>query len=559
MYLNCHSYYSLRYGTLSPEQLVQTAKHFGITALALTDVNNTSVAEEFVRRCKDAGIKPLLGIDFFKNGQRLYTGIARSADGFCQLNRYLSDHSIDGKPLPDVFTASPLTPHSSLLIIYPKLIKPISQFKDHEYLGIRPEHVHGLFSSEVRHYPHKLLILNPVTFLDQEGYELHRLLQAIDLNTILSKLTPNDTAKKTEILQPPETLESFYQLYPKIIENTQRLVDSCEIELETGLQVNRQTFTGSKEGDFKLLEKLAVEGFKRRSLPPAPSQGGGVAPPQSSQLTQPFSKNGALVPPPWEGARGRLLHELQVICQMDFCAYFLITWDIVRYAQAAGYHHIGRGSGANSIVAYCLGITDVDPIELDLYFERFINKHRPSPPDFDIDFSWDERDDVTDYIFKRYGREHTALLATYSTFQFNAAVREVGKVYGLPKEEIDNFAEEVLKATGTQDVRYWKHENPKFKLKPPAAKGGGTSNVNRSLRDERECFRNCVTQRRTAHDALFTKTLRALRCCVAQNFEHQRTQQTRKVRNLPPAKHAISQPSFYQCERYFPTASFSLD
>lgn len=119
--------------------------------------------------------------------------------------------------------------------------------------------------------------------------------------------------------------------------------------------------------------------------------------------------------------------ELKTIAELDFAAYFLITWDIVRYAESAGYHHIGRGSGANSIVAYCLFITDVEPLELDLYFERFINPQRTSPPDFDIDFSWDGRDDVTDYIFKRYGREHTALLATYSTFQHAAVIRELGK------------------------------------------------------------------------------------------------------------------------------------
>ena len=116
----------------------------------------------------------------------------------------------------------------------------------------------------------------------------------------------------------------------------------------------------------------------------------------------------------------------------------------MRYARNAGYHHVGRGSGANSIVAYNLGITDVDPLELDLYFERFINPHRTSPPDFDIDFSWSERDDVTDYIFKRYGIEHTALLATYNTFKGRSIIRELGKVFGLPKNDIDLIVEEPL-------------------------------------------------------------------------------------------------------------------
>ncbi|MCF8438774.1 MAG: DNA polymerase III subunit alpha [Saprospiraceae bacterium] len=447
VYLCSHTYYSLRYGTLSPEQLVLSAKRLGITALALTDINNTSAAVEFLRHCEAAGIKPLLGIDFFRDGQRLYTGIARNAEGFYELNKYLSDHSLDGKPLPDTVGSWQLAAGSrgNAIFIYDKLVKPIDQFKEHEFLGIRPEHVHGLFTSEVRKYPHKLLIFNPITFLDAEGYELHRLLRAIDLNTILSKLTPTDTAKKTERPSPPDTLGDFYKIYPKIIENTRQLVDGCEpARLETGLQVNRQNFTGSRDGDMKLLEKLAKEGFKRRfgSAPTINNQQSTIVNRQSKKST------------PAE----RLKNELDLIREMDFAAYFLITWDIVRYAQNAGYHHVGRGSGANSLVAYCLGITDVDPLELDLYFERFINRHRPSPPDFDIDFSWDERDDVTDYIFKRYGREHTALLATYSTFQFNAAIREVGKVFGLPKEEIDNFADEILKATGTEDIKYWNSE-----------------------------------------------------------------------------------------------------
>ena len=238
----------------------------------------------------------------------------------------------------------------------------------------------------------------------------------------------------------------FYKIYPKIIENTKRLIEGCSIELASGDEVNRQTFTGSREGDFALVKKLAITGCQQR---------------YGERHT---------------AAMQRIEKELKVIHEMNFCAYFLIAWDVVRYAHSVGYHHVGRGSGANSIVAFCLQITDVDPLELDLYFERFINKHRASPPDFDIDFSWDERDDVTDYIFKRYGKEHTALLATYSTFQFNAAVRELGKVYGLPKAEIDTFIDDVLKATGARDVRYWKE----------GGTADGTSDVNRSFQDDKK-------------------------------------------------------------------------
>jgi len=135
----------------------------------------------------------------------------------------------------------------------------------------------------------------------------------------------------------------------------------------------------------------------------------------------------------------RVRDELEIIHQLGFSAYFLITWDIIRYSMSRGYYHVGRGSGANSVVAYCLKITDVDPIELDLYFERFINPKRSSPPDFDIDYSWKDRTEVQDYIFKRYGRKHTAFLGTSVTFKGKSIYRELGKVHGLPKGEIDSL------------------------------------------------------------------------------------------------------------------------
>ncbi|MEM6725280.1 MAG: DNA polymerase III subunit alpha, partial [Bacteroidota bacterium] len=223
---------------------------------------------------------------------------------------------------------------------------------------------------------------------------------------------PKDQAKANEVLESPEGTKKYYAPYPDLIKNAYALLDQCEIDLDQGMHLNRQTFTGSKKDDMKLLTKLSVNGCKRR-----------------------YGPNN-------RKAMERLKKELNVIEKLKFIPYFLITWDIVRYAQTTGYHYVGRGSGANSIVAYCLDITNVDPLELDLYFERFINPHRSSPPDFDVDFSWDERDDVIDYIFKRYGRDYTAMLATYNTFKFRSVVRELGKVFGVPKHEIDLIVNE---------------------------------------------------------------------------------------------------------------------
>src|SRR5690606_4114438 len=182
-------------------------------------------------------------------------------------------------------------------------------------------------------------------------------------------------------------------------------IDSCDITMDFHTDRNKKSFSHSREDDRNLLEKLAMDGLAYR-----------------------YGKN--------KEAKARVDKELKIINDLGFNAYFLITWDIIRYAQSRGFYYVGRGSGANSIVAYCLRITDVDPIELNLYFERFLNPHRTSPPDFDIDFSWTDRDEVIDYIFKRYGRNHVALLGSYSTFQRDAIILQLGKVFGLPTDEI---------------------------------------------------------------------------------------------------------------------------
>lgn len=409
MYINVHSCYSLRYGVYTPEQLVAAALERGVSTLALTDVNNTSCAYAFVTRCREAGLRPVLGIEFRREGKLLYIGLARNDRGFEALCRFLSDAALDGVVLPD-------TPPEmeDTYIIYPHAVRSPDKLRANEYIGIRPGMVPSLFRSPLRHYPDKLVAWVPVTFLDRDGYRTHKLLRAIDTNQIIGKLSPEAHAPEDEVFWYPAELTRIYARYPALLTRAAGLLAHCEVGMEASAGHNRQSFTGSAGDDRALLHKLAREGLQRRY--------------------------GARD----KGAADRVRRELAVIEQMHFAPYFLITWDIIRYARSVGFFHVGRGSGANSIVAYCLGITDVDPIELDLYFERFINPYRSSPPDFDIDFSWDERDEVTDYIFKRYGRSYTALLATYNTFKGRSIIRELGKVFGLPKDDIDRIADEPL-------------------------------------------------------------------------------------------------------------------
>ena len=399
MYLNCHSYFSLRYGTVSPAELVDTAVRFGIKALALTDINNVSCAVEFLRRCREAGIHGTVGIEFRdRDDNLLYIGLARDRTGYAALTRLLSDSSVQGRPLPRL--APPLP---GVWIIYDRLVKPLEAFRAEELLGVRPVYISRLYESAVRRHPHKLVVLQSVSFFNEEGYRIHRLLRGIEHNTLPDSLPSHLFARPDHVLLPPAALARLYKAFPRVLKNTRLVLESCRLELEQGLQINRRAFSGSKASDMVLLRKLATNGCRQRYA--------------GAQQAEAFE---------------RLERELLLIERQDFAAYFLITWDIVRYAHSMGYRHVGRGSGANSLVAYCIRVTDVDPLELDLYFERFINAYRTSPPDFDIDFSWDERDDVTDYVFKRYGVDHTALLATYSTFKRRSSIRAMAKALGVP-------------------------------------------------------------------------------------------------------------------------------
>ncbi|MBI9060828.1 MAG: DNA polymerase III subunit alpha [Marinilabiliaceae bacterium] len=406
MYLNCHTYFSLRYGTLSPEELAQQAASHHIDTLVITDINNSTSIFDFVKACQEHKITPLVGIEFRHKNTLLFTGIAKNNEGFRELNQFLSEHTLTKKQLPEL-----APPFEHCFIIYPFSKRTPDQLAAHEFTGIRPQELTRLVASPYRQHQDKLLVWQPVTFKNRAGYELHRHLRAIDKNILLSQLQPDDLATETEWLVPPQRLKQAYKDYPTILETTKQLINNCSFTADFRGIKNKQTFTSSREDDRLLLEKLAMDGLAYR-----------------------YGKNN-------RKAQERVEKELNIINSLGFAAYFLITWDIIRYSLSRGFYHVGRGSGANSVVAYCLKITDVDPIELDLYFERFLNPRRSSPPDFDIDYSWKERDEIQDYIFKRYGREQTALLGAMSTFQGKSIIRELGKVYGLPKEEIDQLVE----------------------------------------------------------------------------------------------------------------------
>ncbi len=409
MLLNCHTYYSFCYGTYSIKELLNAVYLGGYRTFALTDINNTSAVLETLRLTEGKPLQPVVGIDFRNGVQQQYIGLAQTNSGFKELNEHLTKH-LHGQIPFDAIAPT----FSQAYTIYPLTTYKGWKLNDNEFIGVSLNDLKQLPFSPCKNQTQKLVALHEVSFAAKKQFNAHRLLRAIDTNTLLSKLSLTDHAKGNEMMLPEAELLAAYSSYPHIIANTQILLNTCSVMFEFGKLKgkNKKHYTDGISNDMALLRSECIKNLSYRYPQPA------------AYLL----------------AQKRMEKELEVIQKMTFASYFLINWDIVNYARHKNYYHVGRGSGANSIVAYLIGITDVDPIELDLYFERFINENRSNAPDFDIDFSWTDRDDVTRYIFERFGQDgKAALLATYSTFQHDAVIRELGKVFGLPPGEIDRL------------------------------------------------------------------------------------------------------------------------
>lgn len=413
MYINCKTNFSFRYGTLTSKQLVTCAVERGIKSLALTNINNTCDLWNFVECCQQQNIKPVAGVEVRNENKLMYILLAANNNGLRSINHFLSIHIQQQILFPaDLNEENACVDLHDIFIIYPLGKNPNRNLQVNEFIAVAPWELNKLFGLNLGEIKSKLVVRLPVTLMDNrvQSFNVHKLLRAIDRNVLLSKLSQDDLAAPGEYFVPPSDILEIFKRHSFIVTNTYRLMDACNLSIEFGVGKNRKFFSASTYDDRQMLRKLTYEGLQHR-----------------------YGNS--------EPAIERVEKELDVIDKLGFNAYFLITADIIRYARSKSFYYVGRGSGANSVVAHCLGITNVDPIELDLYFERFLNSHRSSPPDFDIDFSWLDREEVIDYIFKKYGSNHVALLGSCATFQYNATIRELGKVFGLPKAEIDELGD----------------------------------------------------------------------------------------------------------------------
>ncbi|MFM7234192.1 MAG: PHP domain-containing protein, partial [Flavobacteriales bacterium] len=353
--LNNHSYYSLRYGTLEPTAVLEQAAQLGYSTLALTDINCTAGIIEFARLALKRGMKPVAGIDFRNGVQQCFVALANNNEGFARINEYLSQHLHTGVVLPLRAPA-----WNDVHVIYPLRhfldgAFRANELREYEYVGVSLRDVGKLRFSKVKIDREKLVYMHPSTFITKRDFNAHRLLRAIDQNTLLSKLSTDEQADADDRLYTREDICEVLDEYSHALERAEELLASCAIDFgfKSETHKNLLNYGSTAEEDESLLITLCREGLAYRYPDAGP------------EVMQ------------------RLEKELYLIREKKFVSYFLINWDIVNYARSKNYYYVGRGSGANSIVAYLLRITDVDPLELDLYFERFINLFRQSPPDFD--------------------------------------------------------------------------------------------------------------------------------------------------------------------------------
>ena len=444
VHLHTYSAYSLLQSTLTPDELVRMAKEKGYQAIALTDRNVLYGVIPFYKACIKHQIKPILGLtaDILLEDAYPLIFLAKNNQGFqnlIKISSAIQTRSPEGIPVEWLKHYT-----EGIIAISPGIEGEIEQLllsDDREKARERIRFYQQLFAPSsfylsVQNLPYtelqKLVDLlmqlgqemhvpvvatNKICFGDKSDYEVWKVLEAIRKNKLVSELEEPPVEKEFYMKSRTE-MEKLFSEFPEAVENTNRIAGQCSVQLEFHQELLPKYPVKNKTADEYLTE-LCEEGLIKRIGEP------------SSEYKE------------------RLQYELNVIKKMKFSDYFLIVWDFVRYAKSRGITvGPGRGSAAGSLVSYCLGITDVDPIQYDLLFERFLNPERISLPDIDIDFPDHRRDEVIEYVAQKYGRQNVAQIITFGTFQAKAALRDTGRVYGLENKDLDRIAKSVPSKLG---------------------------------------------------------------------------------------------------------------
>lgn len=461
VHLNTHSHYSFLEGLPSPAELVQAATQAGMPALALTDTNGISGAVEFQDHCELAGIQAIFGMECWftfpepdqslsEENKIIYAQQSQSSPPFdrlvllvenasgwsnlCWLSSKLHNQAA-GTITP--LSLDDLASHHQGLVCLAGGTRTQIAYKlrsNHEeaaryrlfllqqifvkslYVNLQIHHAQDVRRSSTlanlaRRMNLPLVASHEVHYLDEKESELQRLITAIRLNQPISKIPELELpAPNASFLTAAEMARRF-QAYPQALRNTLQIAERCNYQLPLGkTHFPIPTMPPGETAD-SLLRKKAFAGASERYR----------------QLTPQI--------------QGRLDHELTIIQQCGFAALFLIMEEIIRFTRQQGIPFSSRGSAASSLVAYCLGITTPDPLKLNLYFERFLNPARATPPDIDTDLCSKRRDEVLDFVMRHFGKEKVAMVGTINRFRERSALRECAKALGLPASRIKELTE----------------------------------------------------------------------------------------------------------------------
>ncbi len=425
VHLHTHSNYSFLSGASSIGDLCARAKERGFTHLALTDTNGFYGLQYFIKISSKYKLKPIVGT-FVKTRDNEAVLIAKNKTGYRFICNLISALHLD-KTFSLIEFLKDGAPHVAVISRDLELLKHIEN-RVECWVEIRPG-TGGrealIFARESNLPP---IATNAVCFADPGDLEIHRLLRAIHLNCALSDLKPQDIASPEQWLKPERHIRACFPHVPEALENTRKLAAQCETDWKSSKQVF-PSHLDKNEDHFEVLLKRCLEGIRIRY--------GGLS----------------------EIIKKRLDFELGIIREKGYVDYFLVVADIVNHFPI----HCGRGSAAASLVSYLLGITNVDPIEHNLSFFRFLNPSRMDFPDIDVDFPWDERDKVIDFVRRKYGNERMAMVANHVCFKGKGALWEVAKVYGFSPAEIAKVTKRLSIYTKGENLEEQIRTNPRCK------------------------------------------------------------------------------------------------
>ena len=451
-HLHLHTEFSLLDGACRIEPLVLRAKELGMTSLAITDHGNMYGAVDFYKACKKHGIKPIIGCEVYVAPRTRFDRekvldkeynhlilLCENETGYKNLIKLVSlsftegyyykprvDHDILEKyhdgiiclsaclagEIPQLLLAKDYEGAKSTALWYRDVFGADNYFLEIQDHGIKEQQIveEGILRLS-RETGIPVVATNDVHYIHQQDSKIQQVLICIATNHILGEDTGLEFHSEEFYLKSEQEMRQVFTEIPEAIDNTARIAERCSFDFEFGNTKLPYFEIEEDISHFDYFKRCCYEGLnKRYGSPPAEY-------------------------------RERLEYELETVNKMGYTDYYLIVADFVSFAKSQGIPvGPGRGSGAGSLAAYCMGITDLDPMKYDLLFERFLNPERVSMPDFDIDFCYERRQEVIDYVTQKYGADHVAQIVTFGTLQTRAAIRDVGRTMGMSYASVDAVA-----------------------------------------------------------------------------------------------------------------------